>query len=176
MWFRQFWKLLPGLFLLLPACAHKANSIEDTLTKSQSANHAKAGSHADKSVAVLSPKIGLIRPGGPVNRPVPGTGTPDWKPLTSAQIKGEWTLKASDGLLCQLVFSTSDAFDGGEVTAKGACPDKVKRSITWRFFANLNQLALIDSQGGLIGQFRRISETRFMIYEAGSGSLMLERY
>lgn len=176
MFFRQFRRFILGPCLLLPACIHAANSGEEIPMPPPSADRATKLLPADTSTSVQPPKSGFIRPGGPVNKPVPGTGTALWKPLTPADMDGNWSLKTSDGFaLCQLIFSVSQSGEGGDLTAQGVCPDKIKRSAAWRAFPKLNQIGLIDSSGGQVGNFRRTGETRFMIFEADIGSLTLER-
>lgn len=124
---------------------------------------------------VGTPADGLIRPGGPVNEPVPGLNDqPGWPELTAGDLVGDWQVTLPGGLsACLLGLGEVNAAGSGALTLTGACPLGEPAPVRWRYFGELGQIALLDSTGRAVLRAHRRGEMRFSLYTAQVGTMTL---
>ena len=108
---------------------------------------------------------GAIRPGGPVNTPVPGTSGSSWPVLTAQDIQGAWQIRTDTTALgCRLTLDTANAVGTGMVTFEGDCPFEDKDARRWRYVDDLGQIYMMDDSGRIVLRLMRIAPRTFRAY------------
>ena len=149
----------------------ETDSSEDTKAASEDGT---ATSVANRG-PVHTPADGLIRPGGPVNRPVPGlAGAEPWPELQPEDVAGDWQLELTGGFAaCTLQLSPVNPAGSGALSSEGACPFGPRTPVRWRYHAGLGQLALLDETGATVMTAHRRGAHLFTLYSPGVGQMKL---
>lgn len=114
----------------------------------------------------MRPQDGLIRPGGPVSRPVPGSAGETWSWLNAEDIAGAWQLRTETTALgCRLILGPINAAGSGTVTFEGACPFTEAELRRWRHDDRLGQVFLLDSDGKIAVRLMQAGPKRFRAYQ-----------
>lgn len=124
---------------------------------------------------IHTPADGLIRPGGPVNRPVPGlAGAEAWPDLEPEDLAGDWELELTGGFsACTLRLSAVNPAGSGALSSDGACPFGPRTPVRWRYHSGLGQIAMLDETGATVMTAHRRGPHLFTLYSPGVGQMKL---
>ena len=102
----------------------------------------------------------MIRPGGPVNKPVPGLG-PDWQKLDSMKMAGQWSITSEQsGERYDLTLLPKRLSGVGEARFSGQSPFTRNRKFFWRVDKNGN-FYLLDRNYQSIWRAGRVDQKTF---------------
>ena len=149
----------------------ETDSSEDTKAASEGGT---ATSMTDRG-PVLTPADGLVRPGGPVNRPVPGlAGAEPWPELQPEDVAGDWQLELTGGFaVCTLRLGALNPAGSGALSSESACPFGPRTPVRWRYRSGLGQIAMLDETGATVMTAHRRGPHLFILYSPGIGQMTL---
>ena len=116
--------------------------------------------------AAMTPQDGLVRPGGPASKPVPGSAGETWSWLNADDIAGTWLLRTETTALgCRLLLGAVNASGSGTVTFEGACPFTEAELRRWRHDDRLGQVFLLDGAGKITVRLMQSGPKRFRAFQ-----------
>ena len=147
----------------------------DSSKDTKPASEDGAATRAADRGPVLTPADGLVRPGGPVNRPVPGlAGAEPWPELQPEDVAGDWQLELTGGFaVCTLRLGALNPAGSGALSSEGACPFGPRTPVRWRYHSGLGQIAMLDETGATVMTAHRRGPRLFTLYSPGVGQMKL---
>ncbi|MEO0466094.1 MAG: AprI/Inh family metalloprotease inhibitor [Pseudomonadota bacterium] len=110
---------------------------------------------------------GMVRPGGPVNRPVPGTTGDGWPALVPSDLVGAWQMRLGEVALdCRMMLGGVNSAGSGQLVLTGICPFSDGSPARWRYDDRLGQVFLLDETGKIDVRLMRTGPDTFRAYSA----------